>query len=85
MGWRVGSLRLASPLDAPAVSPAEIPIARTPHQAYTVGAEAARRGDDLHTVVYAALRSWPIDLGLDELAELVTSATLGYWTEDARP
>jgi hypothetical protein len=72
----------------PPVEPAcpfGIPLAgnvpATPHQAYCVGWDAARRGNDMVTVVHAALRTWPMDEGLSELAELIVCASLGYWTE----
>jgi hypothetical protein len=55
-------------------------IPSTPHKAYCIGWNASRRGDDLVTVVHAALRTWPLDEGLDELAELITCASLGFWT-----
>src|SRR5262245_8860156 len=61
------------------MAPPDIPT--TPHKAYVAGREAARRGDDLVVVVTAALRTWPMDEGLGELAELITCASLGYWTE----
>jgi hypothetical protein len=54
----------------------------TVHRAYCMGWDAARRGDDLVVVVHAALRTWPMDEGLGELAELITSASLGYWTAE---
>jgi hypothetical protein len=53
----------------------------TPHRAYCAGLDAARNGDDLADVVLVALRSWPLDEGLGELAELIACASLGYWTE----
>lgn len=56
-------------------------IPTTPHRAYVAGWEAARRGEDLVTVVHAALRTWPLDEGLGELAELIACASLGFWTE----
>lgn len=61
--------------------PAVIPM--TPHRAYCEGLEASRRGDDLATVVYDALLRWPLD-DLPELAELIASASLGYWVEGGR-
>lgn len=54
-------------------------VPTTPHQAYCVGHDAAVRGDDLVHVVYAALRRWPLDHGVNELAELIASAALGFW------
>ena len=54
-------------------------IPATPHQAYIAGWDAARRGDDLVLVVYAALCTWPAD-DFGELAELITCAELGYRT-----
>jgi hypothetical protein len=57
------------------------PIPSTPHQAYRCGWDASHRGDDLVTVIDAALRTWPLDEGLGELAELIVCASLGYWTE----
>jgi hypothetical protein len=53
----------------------------TPHRAYCIRRDAARGGDDLVTVVHAALCTWPRDEGLRELAELIVCASLGYWTE----
>lgn len=75
---------------APGVQPAATALAdplplgfvpSTPHQAYCVGHDAAQRGDDLVVVIYAALRYCPLDRGVIELAELIASASLGYWLE----
>ncbi|MHB1558587.1 MAG: hypothetical protein ACYC61_14110 [Isosphaeraceae bacterium] len=72
-------------MTAPGVQPAATDlIPATPHQAYCVGHDAAVRGDDLHSVVFAALRTWPLDLGLGELAELIASAAFGYWHKGGR-
>jgi hypothetical protein len=57
-------------------------IPTTAHQAYCAGHDAARRGEDLVMVVHAALRTWPMDEGLAELAELITSASYGYHTAE---
>jgi hypothetical protein len=57
-------------------------VPTTLDKAYVAGWDASRRGDDLVVVVYAALRSWPLDEGLGELAELITSASYGYHTAE---
>lgn len=67
-GVRLGPVRTDQP---------DIPS--TPHKAYCAGLEASQRGDDLATVTYDALLRWPMD-DLGELAELIASASLGYWT-----
>jgi hypothetical protein len=58
-------------------------IPATPHQAYAAALAASRCGEDFSSVVHWALLKWPLD-GLPELAELIASASLGYWTDDGR-
>ena len=59
-------------------------VPTTPHTAYVAGWDAARRGDDLATVIYDAVLRWPMGSDIREWCELVTCASLGYWTGDRR-
>jgi hypothetical protein len=63
-------------IDAGADPPA---VPSTPHTAYVAGWAAARRGEDLATVIYDASLRWPMG-DIREWCELVCCASLGFWT-----
>jgi hypothetical protein len=56
----------------------------TPCQAYVVGMQASRRGDDLANVVNTALFTWEMDVGLHAFSELIASAAIGWLTTEWR-
>ena len=57
-------------------------VPTTPHTAYVAGWNAARRGDDLATVIYDAVLRWPMGSDVREWCELVACTSLGFWAGD---
>jgi hypothetical protein len=77
MSLQCNSALTVRQIDAGADRPA---VPTTPHTAYVAGWAAARRGDDLATVIYDAALTWPMG-DVHDWAELVACASLGYWSE----